>query len=180
MYIIVYQCSFTCYHLAQITLQSHCHCHHWLTVFFGLRIFFAMRWPVELRKRSMTAYCMLLITKKSALHSFSHADQPYHWNGHTIFTIANIFQKVGKYLRQLNKMQIIPLTSLSNVTCSVWRSFLCFQIIRINLSQMLPLQCLSRRRMPCCLTSAPVNTYTAFCSNVLSTKYLVQFIILSI
>ena len=43
-----------------------------------------------------------------------------------------------------------------------WRSFLCFQIIRINLSQMLPLPRLSCR-MPCRLTSVSVgNAYTTY------------------
>ena len=95
---------------------------------------------------------------------------------HTL-TIANIFQEeVRKYMRELNKLQIIHLTSLAKVTCSVWRSFLCFQIIRIILSQTLPLPRLSHRA-PCCLASVPVgDTYTTFCSNVLSTNWLVQFI----
>ena len=55
-----------------------------------------------------------------------------------------------------------------------------FRIIRIDLSQMLPLPRLSRRT-PCCLTSVPAgNTCTTFCSILLSTKCLVQFIMLSI
>ena len=67
--------------------------------------------------------------------------------------------------RQLNKLHIIPLKSLAKVTCSLWRLFLCFQIFRMNFSQMLPLPDLSYR-MPCCITFVPVgNTYATFGPN---------------
>ena len=73
-------------------------------------------------------------------------------------------------------MHIIPLRSLAKVTCSVWRSFLCIQIIRTNLSQILPLPRLSHR-MPCCLTSVPVgNTYTTYAAKCFALTAYIQFI----
>ena len=56
--------------------------------------------PIELRKSSMTADYMFLVTKST--HYISHADQPHCWNGHTL---SNIFQEeVGKYMRQLKQI----------------------------------------------------------------------------
>ena len=63
------------------------------------------------------------------------------------------------------------------MTCSVWRFFLCFQIMMVYpqyLSQTLPLPCLSLR-MPC-LTVPVGNTYTTFYTKVLCTNCLIQFI----
>ena len=92
------------------------------------------------------------------------------------FTIANISKK--KLETIWGNLQIIHLTFLSNVMCSVWRSILCFQIIRINLSQMLPLSWIVWATE---YLAVPVgNTCTTLCSNLLSTKCLVQFIMLSI
>ena len=112
---------------------------------------------------------------KRALH-FSCWSATLKWP-HSL-TIANILQGVGKYMRQLNKMQIIHLTSLSNVTCLVWRSSF-FQIIRINLSQML-LLCLVWAAEHLGVSLLSLWEIHTFCNNVLSTKCLVQFIMLSI
>ena len=50
------------------------------------------------------------------------------------------------------------------------------QIIRMNLSQTLPLPRLSHR-MPCCLTSVPVgNTYTTYAAKCFALTAYIQFI----
>ena len=50
------------------------------------------------------------------------------------------------------------------------------QIIRMNLSQTLPLPRLSHR-MPCCLTSVPVgNTYTTYAAKCFALTAYIQFV----
>ena len=54
------------------------------------------------------------------------------------------------------------------------------QIIRINLSQTLPLSRLSHR-MPCCLTSVPVgNTYTIYAAKCFALTAYIQMLIIAL
>ena len=101
------------------------------------------------------------------MHFITHADYLQCWNGHTLFSKRS--WKIGN-LSNCTSYLLDPWP----VTCSVWRSFLCFQIIK--LSQTLPLPRLSHR-MPCCLTSVPVgNTYTTNAAKCFALSAYIQFI----
>ena len=75
---------------------------------------------------------------------------------------------------QLNKMEIIHLTSLSTVTCSVWRSFSCFQFTVKTFRLLQPY--FGHPKLLVCVTCKVQRVLTIWKSEVEKLPYFVELV----